>query len=108
MSRVDSSQFRGLGVAFSPDGTRWTTLPRAVTRATCDGFTHWCRDPGSGEWLLYGRTKHISPEIAGRHGDIPGWRQAYWGRAVRWTESPDFIHWMPDEGELCLAPDLMD
>lgn len=102
------AEYRGLGVAFSPDGCRWTTLARAVTRATCDGFTHWCRDPRTGRWILFGRTKHIPPEMESRFGDLPGWRQAYWGRAVRRAESADFVHWTPDEGELCLAPDVED
>lgn len=102
------SQFRGLGVAFSPDGTHWTPLPEAVSLATCDGLTHWCRDVQDERWILYGRTKHISPEMTARFGQDPAWQQSYWGRAVRRAESTDFLNWTPDEGELCLYADTED
>ncbi len=102
------SEYRGFGVAFSPDGIHWTPHPEAVSLATCDGFTHWCHDVERGRWLLYGRTKYVSPEMTAAFGDDPAWRRTHWGRAVRWAESRDFLHWAPEEGERILAPDPED
>lgn len=99
---------RGLGVAFSPDGINWTPMEKPVTWATCDGMTQWMRDPRSGRFVLYGRTKHYAPEVLNLYGDDPFFRRNNWGRAVRRAESEDFVHWTPDEGELILSTDALD
>jgi len=101
-------EVRGLGVAFSADGVHWTPVEGPVTSATCDGSTHWMRDPATGRYVLYGRTKHIAPEVQKLWGEDKFFQQHHWGRAVRRAESEDFVHWTPDEGQLILAVDTLD
>jgi hypothetical protein len=107
-AQFHSGQRRGLGVAFSPDGIHWTPMDDAVTQATCDGATHWFYDEKRGCYILYGRTKHIAPEVRARYGEDRLFQRSHWGRAVNRAESEDFVHWMPDEGELVLAVDVLD
>ena len=102
------SEYRGLGVAFSPDGIHWQTLDGAVTYATCDGFTHWCRDVENRRWFLYGRGKRVLPEVREAFSGDPAWQKHHWGRTVTWAESEDFEHWSPNEGELVLGVDVDD
>jgi len=86
-------QRRGLGVAGSPDGIHWILIDNWATEAICDGATHWMFDPAREKYVLYGRTKHIAPEVAAAwKGDA--WADKYfWGRSVARVESPDFVHW---------------
>lgn len=101
-------QERGLGVAFSPDGVRWTLAPdQPATHATCDGQTHWFYDESKSRWVLYGRTRFISPELRAKHEANPNFKHN-WGRAVARAESPDFVHWTPNDGQLVLAADAED
>ena len=101
-------QRRGLGVAFSPDGIHWSPMEDAATQATCDGATHWFYDEDNGHYVLYGRTKHIAPEVQARYGEDRFFQRHHWGRAVRRAESQDFVHWTPDTGTLVLAVDTVD
>ncbi len=106
-ARFHPGQRRGLGVAFSPDGIHWTPHDEPVTYATCDGQTHWFRDDVTGKWVLYGRTKHVDEKKRAAQGSHPHFDNN-WGRAVARAESPDFIHWTPDDGELILTADAQD
>jgi len=101
-------QLRALGVALSPDGIHWRDLCEPVTLATSDGATHWLRDPATGRWVLYGRAKHIAPEVRALHGDDRFFQVQHAGRAVRRAQSEDFLHWTPEQGELVLAVDALD
>ena len=99
---------RALGVAFSPDGMHWTDRDEPVTLATCDGATHWLRDPASGRWIMYGRTRHFDPQVLALHGEDLFFQRQHSGRSVRRSESRDFMHWEPERGELVLAADTLD
>ncbi len=99
-------QQRGLGVAFSPDGIHWQRHPGWVTHATGDGYTSWMRDPRSGRWVLYGRGRHIAPEVRQKWSEEE--LKHHWGRAVTRAESDDFIHWEPEFGDIILSSDTED
>lgn len=101
-------QLRALGVAFSSDGTHWSPLEKHVSLATMDGTTFWFYDEGRSRYVLYGRTKHIAPEVRARHGEDLFFQRNHWGRAVKRSESEDFVTWTPNEGELILAVDALD
>ena len=98
---------RGLGVAFSPDGIHWTPRDTWVTHATIDGSTCWMWDPRLSKWVIYGRDRHIAPDVAEKWGDHPEF-QHHWGRAVKRAESEDFLTWEPDWGERILHIDTED
>jgi len=100
-------QDRGLGVAFSTDGLRWQALEGPVTRATSDGPAHWLRDPVTGHFVMYGRGQHYDPAFLAKYQDDPRLANSA-GRAVQRAESPDFIHWEPDDGQIVLAADALD
>jgi hypothetical protein len=107
-SPFHGNERRGLGVAFSPDGIHWTPAQDdPVTYATVDGQTHWFFDDQSNRYVLYGRTKHIAPEVQAKYGANPNFKY-HWGRAVARAESADFIHWTPDMGQLILSTDIKD
>ncbi len=57
-------QRRGLGVAGSPDGIHWKLIDNWTTGAICDGGSHWTFDSARSKYVLYGRTKFISPSVA--------------------------------------------
>ena len=97
-------QRRGLGVAGSPDGLAWTLIDSWTTDAICDGATHWMWDPALGEYVLYGRTKHIPPAISKAWQDDP-WFKYHWGRSVARVQSPDFLRW--DFSDPATAPVVM-
>ncbi len=98
-------QRRGLGVAASADGLRWKLLDNWTTEAICDGATHWCWDAERAKYALYGRTKHVAPEVAEAWASDPWVRSHFWGRSVARVESPDFLHW--DITEPAKAPVVM-
>ena len=104
-------QRRGLGVAASPDGIHWELINSWATETVCDGPGHWMFDPARGKYVLYGRTKHIPPEVQ-RVWDQDAWCQTKcWGRAVTRIESSDFVEWDLTErgvGPVVLAPDARD
>jgi len=100
-------QLRGLGVAFSPDGIHWEALENPVTLATSDGATHWFRDPVTGRFVMYGRGRHFSPEFLAKYEQDPRFANNA-GRAVRRAESPDFLHWEPEDGQIVLSADTED
>jgi len=100
-------QLRGLGVAFSPDGLHWEALEKPVTLATSDGATHWFRDPVTHNFVLYGRSRQITPEFQAKYENDPRFIH-HGGRAVRRAESPDFLHWEPADGQIVLSADTTD
>jgi len=94
-----SGQRRGLGTAVSPDGVHWELENNVASTDVCD-ISRFYRDPESGEYILFGRTK-ITPAR-----DDGTWKVCGWGRAVHYLESTDFRTWTP--GELVLAADAKD
>ena len=101
------TQRRGLGVAFSADGTHWRTVREPVTHATSDGACYWFYDTSRRKYVLYGRARHFDPDHREKYADNPAY-QHHGGRAVRRAESEDFIQWDPDQGKLVLAVDADD
>jgi len=98
-------QRRGLGVAGSPDGIHWTAIEPWATEAICDGASHWMYDAAQGKYVLYGRTKHISPGLEQAWGEDDWVEKHFWGRSVARTESADFLHW--DYSDPATAPVVM-
>jgi hypothetical protein len=98
-------QRRGLGVAGSPDGIRWTLIDNWATESICDGATHWTFDPARCKYVLYGRTKFISPEVAKAWANDPWVKKHFWGRSVARVESADFLKW--DFADPANAPVVM-
>ncbi len=98
-------QRRGLGVAGSPDGFRWRLIENWATEAICDGATHWMFDPSRNTYILYGRTKFVSPEVAKAWAGDEWVKKTFWGRSVARTESPDFLKW--DHTDPSSAPVVM-
>lgn len=102
---------RGLGVAASPDGSRWKPIDNWTTHAVCDGAMHWMFDPARGKYVLYGRTRFTSPQVKAAWGNDEWFKRHYWGRAVARVESPDFLHWdfsRPDTAPVVMAVDTED
>jgi len=113
--RFHPGQRRGLGVAGSPDGLRWTLINNWATEAVCDGDTHWMFDPVRKKYVLYGRTKLVDSGLLKhwshdkRHSD---WiEKYYWGRSVVRLESDDFLDWdfsKPAAGPVVMTQDKQD
>jgi hypothetical protein len=98
-------QRRGLGVAFSPDGLHWTPGESWATEAICDGGTHWMLDPKTSRYVLYGRTKFVSPEVEAAWAGNDWVKKYFWGRSVARVESPNFLDW--DYVDPATAPVVM-
>jgi len=110
-ARFHDGQRRGLGVAGSPDGLRWTLIENWATEAICDGATHWMFDPARGSYVLYGRTKHTPDDVQAAWSAFDWYNSWHWGRAVARIESPDFLHWdhtEPASAPVVMAADLAD
>jgi hypothetical protein len=95
---------RGLIVAFSPDGLRWTEYednpPTPMGREIADVPTMLGWDPHIGKYVYYPRPGHLlAHEIKGNgsHRHI---------RTIGYSTSDDFIHWTPTQ--IMLAPDEGD
>jgi hypothetical protein len=104
-------QRRGLGVAASPDGLRWTLLNHWATEAIVDGATHWMWDAAGARYVLYGRTRKALPEVQAAASTNSWYKQWFSGRAVARVESPDFLAWdytRPDTAPVVLTADLQD
>lgn len=104
-------QRRGLGVAASPDGLRWTLLDSWATEAICDGATHWMFDPAREKIVLYGRTRKALPEVESAWSTNAWFKQWFSGRAVGRVESADFLKWdftQPATAPVVLTADLQD
>jgi len=104
-------QRRGLGVATSPDGIHWSLAASFATDAICDGATHWMFDPKRGKYVLYGRTKVMSPEVLEAWKGNEWVEKYYWGRSVARVESEDFLRWnitQPGKAPVVMTPDTKD
>lgn len=104
-------QRRGLGVACSPDGLHWTLADNWATEAICDGASHWMWDPARGKYVLFGRTKHLPPELLDVWNADDWVRKHFWGRVVARVESADFLHWDivdPGKAPIVMASDAKD
>ncbi|MCP4644631.1 MAG: hypothetical protein GY851_29580 [bacterium] len=104
-------QRRGLGVAYSPDGLRWTLADSWTTEAICDGGTYWMRDPRRDVYILFGRTKYVTPEVAAAWKGDAWVDSKFWGRSVARTESPDFQDWDfkdPATAPIAMTVDVKD
>lgn len=104
-------QRRGLGVAVSPDGIRWTLIDNWSTEAVCDGPCHWMFDPARQKYVLFGRTKYTSPDVDRLWAEDAWCKKNCWGRSVTRLESPDFIKWDITErgaGPMVLTSDTQD
>lgn len=98
----------GLGVAFSPDGIRWTPVNQPVSQATFDCPIHTIWDERARKWVMLGRVFGVtSPGHRARHGTDPNLKHNA-GRAVIRIESDDFVRWTPAKGELVMAADEAD
>jgi hypothetical protein len=100
-------QLRALGVAYSPDGIHWEAIEGPVAFNTADGATHWFRDPATNRFVLFGRAAHFDPGMLERYKEDERFADNQ-GRAVRRSESEDFIHWEPAEGEIVMSADAQD
>ena len=102
-----TGQLRALGVAYSPDGIHWEAMEGPVAFNTADGGTHWFRDPVTNRFVLFGRAAYFDPGMLDRYRDDERFADNQ-GRAVRRSESDDFIHWEPAEGEIVMSADSQD
>lgn len=97
-----------MGAAFSPDGIHWTPMNEPVSYATVDLPFHINFDEQRQRWVLYGRAVGVvTPEKKAAHAGDPNLAYNN-GRSVIRCESPDFIHWTPEKGDLVLAADAQD
>jgi len=104
-------QRRGLGVAASPDGIHWRLAENWATEAICDGATHWMFDPALNEYVLYGRTKHVAPEVARAWAGNEWVGKYFWGRSVARVQSADFLQWnitQPGKAPVVMTADAKD
>jgi len=97
---------RGLGIAFSPDGLLWTKMKDFASDEIID-ISHFLIDPyQENEFVIYGRTLYVSPEIQQAWGHYDWFDKAYNGRSVIRSSSRDFLNWKP--AEFVLGADLKD
>ena len=97
---------RGLGIAFSPDGLHWTKATDFASDDIID-ISHIMVDPyNCNEFVIYGRTLKILPQIREAWGHYDWFAEAYNGRAVVRSVSSDFLEWAP--AEFIMGPDLRD
>jgi hypothetical protein len=104
-------QRRGLGVATSPDGIRWSLADAFATEAICDGMTTWMRDPARKKWVMYGRTRETPAETQAAWSSYPWYARWHWGRAAARVESVDFLKWdfnAPASAPVVMVPDTDD
>jgi len=97
---------RGLGIAFSPDGLRWTLAKDFASDDIID-ISHIMVDPQKDNaFVIYGRTLEVLPEIERAWGQYDWFEPHYNGRAVIRSASRDFLNW--DPAELVMSADLQD
>ena len=97
---------RGTGVAFSPDGLHWTKVRDFASDEIID-ISHFMIDPyGDNEYVIYGRTLEVSPEIQEAWQGYDWYDSVYNGRAVIRSASKDFVDWEP--AEFVMGADLQD
>ena len=97
---------RGLGIAFSPDGLRWSLAQDFASDDIID-ISHVMVDPyRDSAFVIYGRTLKVLPEIQQAWGQFEWFKRHYNGRAVKRAVSRDFLHW--ESAEFIMAADLQD
>lgn len=97
---------RGLGIAFSRDGLHWTKVRDFATDDIID-ISHYMIDPyNDDQYVIYGRTLYVSPEIREAWERYDWFEKAYNGRAVVRSVSEDFLNWEP--AEFIIGADLKD
>lgn len=104
-------QRRGLGIAVSPDGIRWTSVDPFATEATCDGLSTWMLDSCRDRYVLYGRSKQTLPEVDEAWSKFDWYKKWHWGRSVMRAESVDLIEWShttPVSAPVVMSADAKD
>ena len=97
---------RGLGIAFSPDGLHWTKVRDFASDDIID-ISHVLIDPNrNNQFVIYGRTLKVQPEIREAWGHHDWFEEHYNGRSVIRSTSEDFLEWTP--ADFILGPDLKD
>lgn len=97
---------RGTGIAFSPDGLHWEKARDFASDEVID-ISHFMIDPyRDDEYVIYGRTLHVSPHIREAWQHYDWFESIYNGRAVIRSTSRDFLNWKP--AELVMEADLKD
>jgi len=97
---------RGLGIAFSPDGLRWTKAKDFASDDIID-ISHFMIDPyHDNQYVIYGRTLKILPDIREAWEQYDWFEEDYNGRAVIRSASSDFLEWAP--ADFIMGPDLQD
>lgn len=97
---------RGLGIAFSPDGLHWTKVEDFASDDIID-ISHIMIDSyNDNEYVIYGRTLKVLPEIRKAWGHYEWFKKDYAGRAVIRSVSKDFLEWAP--ADFIMGPDLED
>ncbi|MCB1123985.1 MAG: hypothetical protein KJT03_20695, partial [Verrucomicrobiae bacterium] len=97
---------RGLGIGFSPDGLHWTKVRDFASDDIID-ISHFMIDPHhDDQFVIYGRTLQISPEIREAWQHYDWFKKAYNGRSVIRSTSKDFLKWEP--AEFIMGADLKD
>lgn len=97
---------RGLGIAFSPDGLRWTLAKDFAADDIID-ISHLFVDPyNNNQFTLFGRTLTVPNQIKQAWGHYPWFEKHYNGRAVVRSSSTDFLNWRP--AQLIMTADLQD
>lgn len=97
---------RGLGIAFSPDGLRWNKAQDFASDEIID-ISHVMVDPfRNNEFVIYGRTLKVLPEISKAWGHHDWFKETYTGRAVIRSVSSDFLEWSP--ADFVMGPDVED
>ena len=97
---------RGTGIAFSPDGLHWTKAADFASNEIID-ISHYMIDPHhDDQYVIYGRTLFVAPEIREAWQHYDWFDRVYNGRSVIRSTSRDFIHWEP--AEFIMGADLED
>jgi hypothetical protein len=97
---------RGTGIAFSPDGLHWQKAADFASDEIID-ISHYMIDPyHNDEYVLYGRTLYVVPEIREAWQHYDWFEKVYNGRSVVRSTSRDFLHWEPTE--FIMGADLKD
>ena len=97
---------RGLGISFSPDGLHWTKVRDFASDDIID-ISHVLIDPNrNNQFVIYGRTLKVQPEIRKAWGHHEWFEEHYNGRSVIRSTSDNFLEWTP--ADFILGPDLDD
>lgn len=80
---------RDYHTATSPDGIHWTARHDPIIQypENCSDISHFIKDPLSGKFVLWARTRYKPPGVEVRDPDY------IYGRAIARAESEDFKQW---------------